>query len=34
MDKETKHEIWIVALGTIIAEVPLVLIATMMIFTH
>jgi hypothetical protein len=34
MDKETKHEIWILALGTAALELPVVMIAALMIFAR
>jgi hypothetical protein len=34
MDAQTKREIWLLALGTIIVEVPVVAIAALMILTR
>jgi hypothetical protein len=34
MDKQTKHEIWLLALGTILIEAPLVAMATVIILSH
>jgi hypothetical protein len=35
MDKETKHEIWFLAIGTaLLVEAPVVAIVALMVLTH
>jgi hypothetical protein len=34
MDMQTKHEIWLLAIGTILIEVPLAAIAAVAIFSR
>jgi hypothetical protein len=34
MDRQTKHEIWLLAIGTIIFEVPVVAVAALAILGH
>jgi hypothetical protein len=34
MDRQTRHEIWLLALGTVLVEVPVVAIAALVIFTR
>jgi hypothetical protein len=34
MDKQTKHEIWLLALGTILVEAPLAAMAAVIILSH
>ena len=34
MDKETKHEMWLLAVGTALLEMPVVAIVAVMMLTH
>jgi hypothetical protein len=34
MDKQTKHEMWFLAIGTAVLEVPVVAIIALMVLTH
>ena len=34
MDPQTKHEIWLLALGTFVVEAPLAALAAMVILAH
>jgi hypothetical protein len=34
MDKETKREMWFLAIGTALVEAPVVVIVALMVLTH
>ena len=34
MDKETKHEMWLLAVGTALLELPVVAIVALMVLNH
>jgi hypothetical protein len=34
MDPQSKREIWLLAIGTIVAELPFIAIATLVVLSH